>query len=1080
MLLLTLYIARAKGETPARPEEAEAEPEPSLTSKLNRLAGEIEPVFDTAAHPSEILENAAFNEAVDVLCSDGLTLTQVGNYATGANWVLRAAALEALSKRDDDGEMAERCVRAVKQMGPFPLFYLGRYLDKKCKEPTVGRVVSAADSWWRNNQAIVDTVRASVDAHLEAGIAIEFGAEYVARDQDGRQAVRRLVGALPDAQAAPLRAALDRAEATAVDESFLMSIGEFLADRHFGEHFYDTDRITAHRDEFAEELDASEPRSTVVVGPSGVGKTVLRGEFAKLLRARGWRVFRTTAQSMVADKKYIGEIEGQVRRLVDNASVAKKIVVFVDRLNELHEFGRSSSNQNSVLDQLWPDIEAGRVVVIGETSANGLQTLMRSFPSLSTTMKVVVMNPADEAETSQLAGHLLRDLFGELPDGASGEIVSESLKLAQQYLAHKSLPGSVMSLLALALLRAQRDEAVHPERNHVLAALSETSGLPEDILDDRQRLDIDALRNSFRKRVIGQDEAVECLVERVAMLKAGLSDPSRPVGVFLFAGPTGTGKTEIAKTLAEVLFGSEQQMIRLDMSEYQDADSVWRILGQNQKGVEDRSLTARIRQQPFSVVLLDEFEKAHAKVWDVFLQVFDDGRLTDARGETVDFRHTIIILTSNLGSTISNEAGPGFTSRKGGFSPTEVRRSVNRTFRREFINRLDRVVVFNPLSREVMRAILLKELRSVLGRRGLRSKQWAVEWEDSAIEFLLAEGFTPDLGARPLRRAIERHLLAPLSMSIVQNRAPEGEQFLFVRSGGDELEVEFVDPDADSVAAVIDADADTSGLSLEKIMLSRASMAGETEYLLAEIAETSERFRAPEWESDKSELLAQLNEDGFWEREDRAVVLDRIELVDRIDSAAAALARLGERLATHRGNRTLVQSIAGRLYVLREGLRDLDEERPTRAVLGLRLVTADAEMDGATRLLDELSSMYREWAHARGMRISAVAGGSERYPIVYEVSGFGSYGMLDREAGVHVFEIPSESSRFDRIRVRVNVVEHGQSVENTAGRETQIVRRYRREPSPLVRDSAGGWRTGKLELVLGGSFDLFEAGTADH
>ena len=205
---------------------------------------------------------------------------------------------------------------------------------------------------------------------------------------------------------------------------------------------------------------------------------------------------------------------------------------------------------------------------------------------------------------------------------------------------------------------------------------------------DQQQLDIDSVKQSFRHKVIGQDAAVDCLVERIAMLKAGLTDPDRPVGVFLFAGPTGTGKTEIAKTLAELLFGSPEQMIRLDMSEYQDPDSVWRLLGRNNDKVSTGSLVSRIREEPFSVVLLDEFEKAHQKVWDVFLQVFDDGRLSDTQGEAADFRHAIIILTSNLGATINSEAGVGFTSTKGSFSPDDVMRTENKTFRREFANRL--------------------------------------------------------------------------------------------------------------------------------------------------------------------------------------------------------------------------------------------------------------------------------------------------------------------------------------------------------------------------------------------------------
>ena len=198
-------------------------------------------------------------------------------------------------------------------------------------------------------------------------------------------------------------------------------------------------------------------------------------------------------------------------------------------------------------------------------------------------------------------------------------------------------------------------------------------------------------------------------------------------------------------------------MIRLDMSEFQEPSSVARIVGESGEAREIDSLITRIRKQPFSVVLLDEFEKAHPRVWDLFLQVFDDGRLTDAHGNLADFRYGIIVLTSNLGATQHRAASLGFNPAGGEFSEQQILRVIGDTFRPEFINRLDRVVVFRPLSRMVMREILKKELRNVLQRRGFRNREWAVEWEESALEFLLDKGFTPDMGAQA---AAARHRAA--------------------------------------------------------------------------------------------------------------------------------------------------------------------------------------------------------------------------------------------------------------------------------------------------------------------------------
>jgi ATP-dependent Clp protease ATP-binding subunit ClpC len=221
-------------------------------------------------------------------------------------------------------------------------------------------------------------------------------------------------------------------------------------------------------------------------------------------------------------------------------------------------------------------------------------------------------------------------------------------------------------------------------------------------------------------------------------------------------------------------------MIRMDMSELVTAQSLSRIVGEHGKPDNHSALVNLVRSQPFSVVLLDEFERAAPEIWDLFLQVFDDGRLTDWTGETVDFRHCIIILTSNLGSRGGFEASVGFDRTGADFSETEVRKAIATTFRPEFINRLDRIVVFRPLGRSTMRQILHKELDEALLRRGLRRRGWAVDFEESAIEFLLEKGFAPDLGARPLKRAIERYLLSPVARTIVARTCPEGGQFLVV------------------------------------------------------------------------------------------------------------------------------------------------------------------------------------------------------------------------------------------------------------------------------------------------------------
>jgi len=1062
----------------------------SLIAELSELARNMTQMAEDSAHPTDLLANIEFKRAVSIFSDRSCSVEQASNYALGANWILSCAAYEALSRRGGADDLVEKALNAIRNAGPWPLFFLLKFVGEQATVPAAGRVVTSAQYWWRSNVSLVEAIGKFLESRLAANEVIDIGVAFAALDTDEKKDVREFVKLLPDAVKTTINSALDKHENQAVDKKYLRSVGEILGKKHFEGPVFETHRIVELLKEIREETTSGAPKSILVVGLSGVGKTSLRHLIAKQFLDTGWKVFKTSGPGLIADKVYIGQIEGQIRKLVANANVAKRMVLYVDRIAEFSEFGRSSKNDNSILDQLWPSLENRAMFMISETTPSGLQALVRRYPSLQTVFKVVNMDAADESEAQKLSNDLLDYLCGDISAKQRAAVVSESMQLSLQYLSHKSLPGSVLSLLKLAVARSQREGEGVPDREQVLGALSQVSGLPKAVLDDRQQLDIDGVRQAFRRKVIGQDAAVDCLVERIAMLKSGLTDPDRPVGVFLFAGPTGTGKTEIAKALAEILFGSPEQMIRLDMSEYQDRDSIWRLLGREEKDLTTGSLIARIRQQPFSVVLLDEFEKAHQKVWDLFLQVFDDGRLSDTKGDAADFRHSIIILTSNLGATINSEAGVGFTSSKGAFSPEDVMRTVNRTFRREFVNRLDQVVVFNPLGRNVMRAILQKELKLALSRRGLRTKQWAVEWEDSAVEFLLDEGFTPDLGARPLRRAIEKHLLAPLSMTMVQNKAPGGEQFLFIRSNGESLQVEFIDPDAEPEAGVeekSDEECSSTDLDLKQLLQSNSIPSGAVDYLLGEMRTVQDRVVGKEWVDNKSNLIAELNEAGFWERTDRHAVLDRIELADRLDAASSILAPLAERLHRSGATTKLVKSVANRLYVLKEGMLDLDTKRATQAVIGVRLVTEDRALEGAEDFRDSLIEMYQNWARQRGMRLRKLPTSNSRYEALFLISGFGSYGILQPESGLHVYESPADGSKFDRVRARVQVApvptdraEKRSDIEDDAtnlldadsGKKVMIVRRYRQRPSPLVRDSVRGWRSGRLDHVLAGNFDV--------
>jgi ATP-dependent Clp protease ATP-binding subunit ClpC len=594
---------------------------------------------------------------------------------------------------------------------------------------------------------------------------------------------------------------------------------------------------------------------------------------------------------------------------------------------------------------------------------------------------------------------------------------------------------------------------------------------------------------------MGQNEAVGAVVDRIAMLKAALIDPRRPIAVFLFAGPTGTGKTELAKTLAQFLFGSAERMARLDMSELQTADATSKILGSRGQTMAD-SLVERIRKQPFSVILLDEFEKAHPNVWDLFLQIFDDGRLSDANGAVVDFRHSFIILTSNLGATSHRSVGMGFAPEASSYSEGQVLRAVGQTFRPEFINRLDKIIVFQPLSRELMRDILKLELKRLQERRGLRNRDWAVEWESSAIEFLLDKGFSPEMGARPLRRAIDQYVLAPLAASLVEHRFPEGDQFMFVRSNGKAIEVEFVDPDGSPDAgpddeaepAPVEAGETKADTSLAAMILRPHGTADELSALMAALAAVEAKLAGEAWHGLRDKLASEAGDAGIWSRPDRLTVFARRALIDRVDEAARTAERLKMRLesSTQRpgtASRELIGRLALQLHVVQQGIDDALIGAPVDVLLRIEPVLDSAgEAAALSQWCARLLAMYRHWSQRRHMQLDEFVPSRPGDPVILQIAGFGAARRLQAEAGLHVLE-PIEGGA--RLTARVVTAaapledpkpgEAYRSLANTLAKSADansVVRRYREKPAPLVRDGKTGWRSGRLEEVLGGDFDL--------
>jgi ATP-dependent Clp protease ATP-binding subunit ClpB len=316
----------------------------------------------------------------------------------------------------------------------------------------------------------------------------------------------------------------------------------------------------------------------------------------------------------------------------------------------------------------------------------------------------------------------------------------------------------------------------------VAEVVSAWTGIPVSRLMEGELQKLVHLEEALHRRVVGQAEAVSAVANAIRRSRAGLADPNRPIGSFLFLGPTGVGKTELARALAEYLFDDERAIVRVDMSEYQERHTVSRLVGAPPGYVgfeEGGQLTEAVRRRPYSVVLLDELEKAHGDVFNVLLQLLDDGRLTDGHGRTVDFRNTIVIMTSNLGSAVFGEPSIAAEKRR-----EAILEDVRGTFRPEFVNRIDEIVVFEPLSLEQLREIVDLQVRLLADRVAQRGL--ILELTEAARDHLARVGHDPAFGARPLRRLIQREIQDPLAMKLLSGEVGEGDRVL-VEVEGDRL-----------------------------------------------------------------------------------------------------------------------------------------------------------------------------------------------------------------------------------------------------------------------------------------------------
>ncbi len=533
--------------------------------------------------------------------------------------------------------------------------------------------------------------------------------------------------------------------------------------------------------------------SVLLVGPSRAGKTLLVYQFvADLLSADGYEthqdlervrhVWCVSGRRLIAGMSRMGEWEKRCVDLLEDAR--RKVVLYVDDIEAFGLIGRSRESDRALADVLRPAIAARDVVVIGECTVEQVRALEQQAPAFAASFSRFRVPEATREETLRLMVHQTRELEVEHAVAFHPHTLRALIDSGASLLSHQALPGKVIDLQRdLARTRPGTPSALTEiVPSDVLRLLSRRTGVPELLLSSEEPVVAERVERELAEQVMGQGEAVRAVADLVARVKTRMVDAARPYGVYLFTGPTGVGKTELAKALAAYLYGSESRMVRFDMAEFGGWDAPARLVGDRYRS--DGSLTRRLREQPFSLVLFDEIEKAHPMVHNLLLQIFEDGRLTDASGRTAYFQHAVVVMTSNLGAR--PRAPIGYEGPAKGAWMREIDAAVRAFFSPELFNRIDRIVPFEPLDDRAAMRIAAKELRSFCQRRGLADRHVFLQVRDEVAEHVAKIGFSSSDGARSVKRAIESHVGGMLS-DVLSREAPSTMQLLRMGVRGEGL-----------------------------------------------------------------------------------------------------------------------------------------------------------------------------------------------------------------------------------------------------------------------------------------------------
>ena len=583
----------------------------------------------------------------------------------------------------------------------------------------------------------------------------------------------------------------------------------------------------------------------------GLAQQIVNNEVPEILRDK--RVMTLDMGTVVAGTKYRGEFEDRLKKVMDEIRAAGNIILFIDELHTLIGAG-GAEGAIDASNILKPSLARGELQCIGATTLDEYRKYIEKDAALERRFQPIQVDEPSIDESIQILKGLRDRYEAHHRVSITDDAIEAAVKLSDRYISDRFLPDKAIDLIdeagskvrlrsyttppnlkelevKLEEVRKEKDAAVQSQEFEKAASLRDSeqrlrekleetkktwkeqqgkensevtvddiatvvsnwTGVPVTKLAQTETEKLLKMEELLHKRVIGQEEAVKAVSKAVRRARAGLMDPTRPVGSFIFLGPTGVGKTELARALAEAIFGDEDAMIRVDMSEFMEKHSTSRLVGSPPGYVgfdEGGQLTEKVRRKPYSVILLDEIEKAHPDVFNILLQVLDDGRLTDSKGRTVDFRNTIVIMTSNVGaSALKRNKYVGFNIQDEGSDYKDMKSKVleelKKAFRPEFLNRIDEMIVFHALEKKHIEEIVHLMINQLVKR--LDEQDIHVELSEPAIEKIAKEGYDPEYGARPLRRAIQKHVEDQLSEELLKGTIKKGQRILVDVENGEFL-----------------------------------------------------------------------------------------------------------------------------------------------------------------------------------------------------------------------------------------------------------------------------------------------------